>query len=1113
LTINRDSPQITQGRMFSNHVPRPSVSRRPLAGVIQMGVMILLVGFGSVACGGADQGPAEDAESPGGEEGQQAALPEPTSELPVEAAGEDFGELPAIFSKRSPRPPKSVRIHMRRREAARAGWTTEVVSNEAERVLQTFFGELLSQDPEVAGLLDASWRGTMRLVPKRLEVDFDDGALSVRRGVEFDEQLHPVAELPSMASELRMRFAEHASAVLEGASDGPALEPEAVDVRANVVDVQADGDRFETRAEVQLARRGIAPMQQNMVLRADWIAVDPARPRLLGLWVESFEEVRARAPLFAEVTDHAFGGVARYAPDILRGVDAHMGRTDRASGHALQGMQGMAVGDVNGDGLDDIYVCQQVGLPNQLLLAGADGKFTDVARAAEVDFLDLTRAALILDWENDGDQDLVLALGVSIILCLNDGAGVFSSLSNFSAKGAAHFYNLTAADADGDGDIDLYGGRYSVGGVMRGAPAPYHDASNGAPNYYLRNDGGTELVDGTEESGLGVLNTKFTLASIWEDFDTDGDLDLYVVNDFGRNNLFLNDGSGHFVDTAADAGAVDIGAGMGATAEDFDLDGDVDLYVTNMWSASGQRIVGQSERFMRGEHQELHRWYTKHASGNTLLANSGTATFEDVTGAVGGARGHWAWGGKFIDFDNDAFADLYVPCGQTTREGASFDLEGFFWRDVISLTPPDENPSATYDDAFAAIHHMLMYENLDWNGREPNMSFQNLGGGRVADVSAVCGADFTGDGRAMAVLDWDGDGRQDMLIKSRTAPRLQLLHNRSQSGNGFVSFDLVGVKCNRDAIGARVSLDIESPGLGRRTLSKRIHAGEGFISQSSKRVHFGLGKAERIQRAMVDWPDGSRDAFDDLTPGNRYRITQGEAAPTVVAPAATWTIDPDRLPSVAPQTEARPVTRVPLSARLPMEPFPLPSREQPERRVSDLKGSPLVVQLWTAAHPSGLAGLAQLQLAAGAIRDTQTNVVALSVDEGPHLARARKAASAAGLDSGYADGPTLLAFEVVALEVLDVFGDVPLPLTLLLDAHGRLVVIYCGLPFGEDLARDLSLLATNDRASLLEMRGGRHLAPRVRRFPGMKLVFETQGQTELAEYFADLEAAEQKAPR
>ena len=180
-----------------------------------------------------------------------------------------------------------------------------------------------------------------------------------------------------------------------------------------------------------------------------------------------------------------------------------------------------------------------------------------------------------------------------------------------------------------------------------------------------RNDGVGKFTNATAEVGLDQNNTKFSLVSIWEDFDDDGDVDLYVANDFGTNNLYRND-NGHFVDVAMEVGAEDMAAGMGLSTADFDLDGDMDLLITNMFSSAGQRIVPQTDLFMQGQNQDVHQHYGRHARGNTLLANNGDGTFEDVTMAAGISVGGWSWGSKFVDFNNDGYADIYAPNGFIT---------------------------------------------------------------------------------------------------------------------------------------------------------------------------------------------------------------------------------------------------------------------------------------------------------------------------------------------------------------------------------------------------------------------------------------------------------------
>jgi len=251
-----------------------------------------------------------------------------------------------------------------------------------------------------------------------------------------------------------------------------------------------------------------------------------------------------------------------------------------------------------------------------------------------------------------------------VALCWNDGRGAFET-TRVRGVGREEIYSMVAADADGDGLLDLYACRY-VAGLMAAVPVPYHDATNGAPNIFWRNDGGREFHVATEEFGFDHDNDRFSLAAVWEDLDDDGDADLYVVNDFGRNCLYLNEG-GRFRNVAAERGAEDLSAGMGVSVADADGDGDLDIYVTNMFSSAGRRIATQDDRFMEGGKQELHDSYERHARGNSLLLNEGGANFRDATVASHASTGLWGWGSMFFELDNDGLPDIYAPNGFLTN--------------------------------------------------------------------------------------------------------------------------------------------------------------------------------------------------------------------------------------------------------------------------------------------------------------------------------------------------------------------------------------------------------------------------------------------------------------
>jgi hypothetical protein len=228
----------------------------------------------------------------------------------------------------------------------------------------------------------------------------------------------------------------------------------------------------------------------------------------------------------------------------------------------------------------------------------------------------------------------------------------------------APFYSLSVADYDLDGDLDIYGVRYVHVRYGVSVPLPFHDAENGPSNHLLRNDGDAGFKDVTHEVGLDVNNSRFSLIGAWADYDLDGDPDLYVANDFGRNNLYRNDPGG-FVDVAAEAGVEDQAAGMGVSWSDYDLDGDLDLHVTNMFSAAGNRVAYQP-RFQRTATDHDREQIRRFARGNTLFANRGDGTFRDVSDAAGIRMGRWGWGARFVDLNNDGYDDIVVPNGFLT---------------------------------------------------------------------------------------------------------------------------------------------------------------------------------------------------------------------------------------------------------------------------------------------------------------------------------------------------------------------------------------------------------------------------------------------------------------
>jgi tetratricopeptide (TPR) repeat protein len=633
---------------------------------------------------------------------------------------------------------------------------------------------------------------------------------------------------------------------------------------------------------------------------------------------EPLEEtwVTSPGPLFRDVTGEMFGSVRTFQEQLLKGVPYWRGRLDSASGIDVYGNNGIAVGDIDGDGRDEVYVCQPGGLPNRLYKLDENGRMQDITDRWGVGVLDDSTAALILDLRNSGRQDLVVLTTSGPLLFINDGATLKHNPTAFKFQNPPQgtFTGMSAADYDRDGRLDLYMCTYVYfqSEDQYRYPAPYHDAQNGPPNYLFRNrltaDGEGFFEDVTESSDLDENNNRYSFAPAWCDYNADGWPDLYVANDFGRKNLYKNEG-GHFRDVAPAAGVEDMGPGMSAAWFDYDGDGRPDLYVSNMWTAPGQRLVGDGN-FSPVARDGLAEAYRRHTKGNSLYRNRGDGTFEATESQEHVEMGRWAWSADGFDFDNDGTPEIYVTCGMVTNASEQ-DAASFFWRQVVANSPPSQSPASAYENGWNAINQFIR-EDCSWNGREPNVLFARRAG-RYYDFSGVSGIDFADDSRAFAVTDFDGDGNLDLFLKSRLGPQVRALRNEWGVRRNAIAIKLTGTRSNRDAIGASVTVDHN----GRRTVAF-VQAGSGYLSQHTKTLHFGLGNERRAEKIAIQWPSGLRQEFRDLDAGFRYHLTEGDAQP--------------RREPFAPRRELQQAPRISPDNRPPFEetwlvvPVPIPEQ-------------------------------------------------------------------------------------------------------------------------------------------------------------------------------------------
>ncbi|XAL99501.1 VCBS repeat-containing protein [Phycisphaeraceae bacterium D3-23] len=544
------------------------------------------------------------------------------------------------------------------------GWQTEYFNQAGGRVLKEL-GKLIENhdaaDPgRLARLLTQSAEAGPLVFDAPLV--YSDGRRQVWQLGALSENDVPVGTRHQGAPGI----AEAMHGLLSGFDAGAHLH-----TKFKIIRVTLEGRRARTVQYAHVSgpsQGGHAEINATWTIDWDWPDTDQP-PRIARIEMSDFERVAfSDSAVFSDCTRSAFADEGElFERQLGVGIGGWVRQIEGYLGPVQSGMNGVAVGDLNGDGLEDLYVCQTSGLPNRLLLHQPDGTVRDAAAEAGVDFLDQTYSALSIDADNDGDQDLLLALAKRIVVLRNDGAGRFEVVHE--VPGVVQPHSLAAADYDLDGDLDVYVCGYNPGGQSAGEfpiPMPIYDARNGGRNALLRNEGELRYIDVTDRVGLGLDNSRFSYAAVWEDYDQDGDADLYVVNDFGVNNLYQNNGARGFEEVTTAVGMGSGTFGMSAAAADYNRDGWVDFYKASMFSSAGNRVTTQA-RFMP-EASAAHRdRMLALAQGNTLYRNR-EGRFTDEGIGAGVAMGRWSWGSVFIDMNNDGWEDLFVANGFITGE-------------------------------------------------------------------------------------------------------------------------------------------------------------------------------------------------------------------------------------------------------------------------------------------------------------------------------------------------------------------------------------------------------------------------------------------------------------
>ena len=532
---------------------------------------------------------------------------------------------------------------------------------------------------------------------------------------------------------------------------------------------------------------------------------------------------------------HRHPGQIRFEEIAAKAGVRHVHRTRRFAGKSADvlrmftsGGSSAAVGDYDNDGFDDLFVTNSdTGQPNRLFRNNGNLTFTDATESAGVaggnDPLSIVADALWFDYDNDGWRDLLVARFGTPILYHNERNGKFRDVMQRSGLNKfANTIAVIAFDYDNDGRLDLLFGNYFQPVNLLDLKTPkvlpndLDNAVNGGGVALWRNNGNGNFADVTQKAGFGK-HTGWTLDMGHGDFDDDGFPDVYVAGDYGTDRIYFNNGDGTFRDATETAIGFDTKKGMNAEVADYDNDGRLDVYVTNI-----------TDEYMK--------------ECNMLWHNNGDGTFTDVAKETGTCDTLWGWAAKFADFDNDGWLDLFAVNGLRSAGKENY---------IPVLFQLIATPNADFSD----VNNWPAIGDMTWSGYQKKKLFRNLAGHAFKETSGPAGVDNDLDGRGVGVADFDNDGSLDFYQTNADQPAL-LYQNRTDPAGHWIELKLTGTKSNRDAIGSRIVVRA-----GGQSWVREVNGGNGYSSQSTARVHFGLGALDKMDAVEIRWPSGRKETF------------------------------------------------------------------------------------------------------------------------------------------------------------------------------------------------------------------------------------------------------------